>query len=309
MRRAAAAAVLGGALAAAAPAHAYVRSVTQTGAATSWGDPHVDIEIYTGDPPQYLTADNFRQAVLQASQVWSKPTLACTDVNFTLFEVAEAFAPADFDHHNRIGFRRGTLPTDWRKIPCVVTPKQSCAPYPTGAIAITTVTSNSNTGEILDADMEINAVNQKFADLGDAGTAHPELMHVHDLQNTLTHELGHLLGFDHNCYDPAANLRGAPLDNNGMPAPRCTTAPPEIMAATMFNQAFEREVTKRSLAADDIAAVCEVYPVGYVSPFPDDKDDKGGCSFAGAQRRPPVALGLFVLGLLGSFRAARRRRR
>jgi hypothetical protein len=296
-------------LAFAGPARAYVRSTTQANVATAWGHPNLELEIYTGEPPQFVSADNIRQAVLQATNAWSKPQVNCTDVAFRLTEVPEAFAPADFDNRNRIGFRRGTTGDDWKKIPCMVTAKQNCAPYPSGAIAITTVTSNSKTGEILDADMEINAVNQKFAELGDDGNLRPELARVHDLQNTLTHEMGHLLGFDHNCYDEAS-LRGPPLDNLGRAAPNCRSAPADIRAATMFNQAFEREVSKRSLATDDLLAVCQVYPVGYISPFLGGEDDNGGCSFAAAPRRPGAAfaLGLFVLGSLGAFRVARRRR-
>ena len=68
-----------------------------------------------------------------------------------------------------------------------------CSPYQTGAIAITTVTSNSNTGEILDADMEINAVDKSFTDVIMDPEPRPGI-EVHDLQNTLTHEFGHLIG-------------------------------------------------------------------------------------------------------------------
>jgi hypothetical protein len=298
-----------GALLAPAAAHAYVRSTTSTGVATAWASSSIAIEIYTADPAQFLTSTEVRQAVEGAAAAWTPPITACTDLRFTVTDVAEAFAPAEYDRHNRIGFRRGVTGDDWRKIPCVPSAKQSCNPYPPGAIAITTVTSNSNTGQILDADMEINAVNQRFGDLGPDGSLHPELLKVHDLQNTLTHELGHLLGFDHNCYDPAASPKGPPLDNLGQPAPRCgDMAPAEIRAATMYNQAFEREIVKRTLEPDDRAAVCDTYPIGYNNPFPREADDGGGCGMARGSRPAGVpALGLLVAGLFAVSVARRRR--
>lgn len=100
-----------------------------------------------------------------------------------------------------------------------------------GALAITTVTFESNAGELLDADVEINDVAFPFT------TCDPEDNGCDvefDLQNTLTHELGHVLGLDHT----------------------------QDADATMFASAPRSDTSKRTLAGDDIDAICLVYPSG-----------------------------------------------
>ena len=64
-------------------------------------------------------------------------------------------------------------------------------PNPRGLreLALTTLTFDVNTGEILDADVEINAAQREFS-LGDTAVAD-------DLDGTLTHEAGHVLGLAH----------------------------------------------------------------------------------------------------------------
>ena len=100
-----------------------------------------------------------------------------------------------------------------------------------GALAITTVTFESNEGKLLDADIEVNDTSFSFTscDPEDDGCAVD-----FDLQNTLTHELGHVLGLDHSA--------------DG--------------AATMFASAPRSDTSKRTLSADDEAAICTVYPAG-----------------------------------------------
>jgi len=109
-----------------------------------------------------------------------------------------------------------------------------------GALAITTVTFNSRTGKILDADIEVNGApngtrEYKFqlcdatgSDCGD-----------NDLRNTITHEAGHALGLDH-------------------PPP----TQPLSSEATMFASAPSGEIKKRDLSQDDLAGVCNIYPTG-----------------------------------------------
>ncbi len=92
-------------------------------------------------------------------------------------------------------------------------------------------------GTVLDSDMELNAVHYKWADVvTDGGTLNTPGEKVHDLQNTMTHEFGHLIGFDHNCYDPSAG-RPRAMDNSGQAVPNCSDATPAMRAATMFNSA------------------------------------------------------------------------
>jgi MYXO-CTERM domain-containing protein len=61
-----------------------------------------------------------------------------------------------------------------------------------GVIALTTVTANLASGEIFDADMEINSRDEDFA-LDASGASSRR----RDLRGVINHELGHLLGLSH----------------------------------------------------------------------------------------------------------------
>jgi hypothetical protein len=59
----------------------------------------------------------------------------------------------------------------------------------------------------------------------------------------------------------SATPRGRPDDHLGNPVPDCEGASFSVRAATMYNSAARRDVSKRDLTEDDLQAVCEVYPV------------------------------------------------
>jgi hypothetical protein len=281
-----------------ATANAYVQSRTSDGWPTVWRQRALTIQIYTAEPPRLLDRTSLMRMVIASAATWSYPANSCTDLSLTLVEVSEATGPASYDQVNRIAFRRD----DWRKMPCNPDPPamEICDPYPGNAIAITTVTSNKRTGEILDADIELNAVSQVFADIVvDGARPRGSLMTVQDLQNTLTHELGHFIGLDHNCFDPQASAM-APKDQFQRDAPLCSTASASIAEATMFNSALPGETKKRDLADDDLEAICDIYP----------PVDEGGCAVAPHRRTRPDGGGVLVLGLglLTALFTARRRR-
>ncbi len=132
--------------------------------------------------------------------------------------------------------------------------------YSDSAAGITTATyvddgSSSRDGAIVDADIEINGVDFAISVNGvSLGTAGCDA----ELQNTLTHELGHLHGLEHTCLavgDPAR------IDNEGNPVPECSaTSDPTIIEATMYNFQDCGETKKETLEVDDINAICTVYP-------------------------------------------------
>lgn len=150
-----------------------------------------------------------------------------------------------------------------------------------GALAITTVTFESSEGRLLDADIEMNDVTFRFTAC-DPGACNVDF----DLQNTLTHELGHVLGLDHS----------------------------SVVDATMFASAPRADVSKRSLSLDDEEAICVVYPqdaaVGLCpgavprEPPPDVRFEPTVCG-AG---HPEVPLGTLGLLFLAGRRRSRRRR-
>jgi hypothetical protein len=149
-------------------------------------------------------------------------------------------------------------------------------------LGLTTVTFNPDTGEIYDADMEINA--QVKLAVGD-----PVPPDGYDFQSVITHESGHFLGLAHSGDD----------------------------RATMYASYSAGTTFKRILTADDIGGLCSVYLPGGLraadpsvgGATPEDACDptprhgfsaqcaspqKHGCSAAGAGRGGDGAAPLVV---------------
>lgn len=101
--------------------------------------------------------------------------------------------------------------------------------FDANAIAVTLVTIDSGSHEILDADIAFNVSNHLFRMLS-SGSANGD-----DIQNTITHEFGHALGLAHNPSDPAV---------------------------VMYPWARPGELSKRVLSGDDRAGIGELYPPG-----------------------------------------------
>ena len=101
-------------------------------------------------------------------------------------------------------------------------------PYsdPNNTLGLTTVTFNADTGEIYDADMEINATGRNLS------TATTVPANGFDLLSVVTHEAGHFLGLAH-----ATDSK-----------------------ATMFASYKPGTSALRSLTEDDIAGICEIFP-------------------------------------------------
>jgi hypothetical protein len=107
-------------------------------------------------------------------------------------------------------------------------------PHPGGAqtIALTTVSFNRDTGEILDADIELNSSAHTIALTDAPGKG------IYDLESVLTHEAGHFLGLAH--------------------TPDAT--------AVMYYEDEGGSARHRALTPDDNAAICVVYPPNGLRP-------------------------------------------
>lgn len=157
-------------------------------------------------------------------------------------------------------------------------------------LALTTVTFNTENGEIYDADMEVNTATNTITT--------SDTMVEFDLLSIATHEAGHFLGLAHS----------------------------PLAQATMTTQYMPGTTDIRTLDFDDNAAMCTVYPPGSAIPSscdttprhgfsplcaddPHPAADDGGCSMAAPGHKPNTALSLLGLALGVSAFAFRTRRR
>ncbi len=211
------------------------------------------------DTSDDVPAESVRVALARAIATWNLAAEPCSD-----FRLEDRGYPTGFatnmtggphDGENRIVFREDGWPED----------------MPFGTLAVTTVVYRRLSGELLDADIDLNAVEHTWTDTDDPARAET------DVQNTLTHELGHLLGLAH------------ATDTD----------------ATMYAESAPGDLDKRSLAQDDVDGLCFVYPDGLLSPGapPLSSPSLTGCA-AGRGASAPVPASLVALACV----IARRRR-
>jgi hypothetical protein len=264
-------------------------------------------------------SQGYFEAASAAGATWSQAALdgvnRCSNVIFTVVSVPDVASSVGMDYHNRLIFRQDK----WCREPPPNGDDPNDPPcYDEHALAITSVFQLKNSGEILDADLEVNAYNFTWGDF----VAHPELFegNTQDFQGTVTHEFGHVIGLDHTCFTPGATFSDGtlvprPVDNLGNPVPDCSDSgllPPIITQATMYVSVASpaAEVELRSLSPDDAQAACEIYRVApdFVCLPPSGAYQVaggGGCSYPAGARRDSIAC---VLVLLVMATVVRRRR-
>jgi hypothetical protein len=138
--------------------------------------------------------------------------------------------------------------------------------YDPSVLAVTVTTYDAESGRITDADIAINAGDHHVWTAADDENA---CIGGYDLQNTLTHEMGHAFGLAHEKLDPQA---------------------------TMYPTANPCETSKRDLAAQDLGGLNFLYVV--VGPA------DAGCAVGGGQG--PRTTTLIVAALLVLVRLGRR---
>jgi Metallo-peptidase family M12 len=273
------------------PASAYVRYKTEGGSGFFWAVATVPITTYPDDFSEpTMSTDQVIGAVMGAASAWSFGQNPCTYLNLQVGVSTEPTPVPANDGHNTLVFRSNS----W----CGLAADGTCTTdYDPSALAVTTDTASKKSGQIVDSDIEINAADYTWADV----IADPSLSNDQDLQNALTHEMGHLIGLDHTCYDPSSGLP-QPYDDAGLPVPACPGSA-AVQATTMYPSADPGDTQKRTLAPDDQAGVCGIYPVD------DPPMVAGGCASCATVDGPVGGMELGGLGILAAVVVCARRAR
>jgi MYXO-CTERM domain-containing protein len=244
-------------------------------------------------------------AIRRSFQTWAG--VSCSDLIFPDLGISQD--PAD----RRVGYVQGAYNRNlvlWRTAncqgggappndPCLTAGgcgnKYDCWDHDDQVIAVTTTTFNRTTGQIYDADIELNGSphsdGTKFqftANDGPPCSTEGQTGCVrYDIQNTVTHESGHSIGLDHSLQE----------------------------SATMYAYAPEGDVGKRTLDTDDVEAICTIYPRNQptstclgdpVTLTQTGSGEAGGCGCSTRGNGAPLGALLAGVGLWWLRRKARR---
>lgn len=204
-----------------------------TGNPLYWPDACVTFGVHqAGSPLRRISYDAAQRAARGAFQAWlsvdcgggqtpsigavSLGSVECDQVQYNYPDEGEDFAPGP--NANIIVFRDSF----W--------PYRQSAEDERITLALTTITYLRESGEIVDADIEINSANVALST--------SDVNVTNDLQAILTHEIGHFLGFAH------------------------SEAPNSVMHRTYNVTA--NDGTLRRLSQDDRLAVCTAYRPGEI---------------------------------------------
>lgn len=184
----------------------------------------------SGDPPKGgVDAETLRTTSATAFDAWSAPP--CAEICFEHLGAATTIGQR----------RRGHDPDaddNANAVLVVDDGTEWAALFGNDALSATLVTSRTDDGVILDADILLNAASYAFVapELAEDPSQMPCGTASADLLSVLTHEVGHFIGFGHSSAPDATMFGGWDMPDDGV----C-------------------ETTKRSLADGDLAGVCTVY--------------------------------------------------
>lgn len=160
-----------------------------------------------------------RDAIQRSVSTWKKVDGINIDANSVKLKSIPGIP--NYDGKNQIKFFKD----QWETLPF--------AP-PTSALAVTISTYGDNSA-IEDADIFING---KYFDWSIVNTADENTKH--DIQNVITHEMGHFFGLDHSSQNPnETNI--------------------DLASATMFYASYLGETSRQTLEADDINGIKHLY--------------------------------------------------
>jgi hypothetical protein len=216
-------------------ADAYVLKKTTGDKLVHWAESHIALAV---DPGVAQADRDAADAVRAGAEKWNQKSAGAPQVSVK--SASKSLEPG-YDGVNAVVFRDVYAPAG-------------------RAIAVTVLTYDDNSGEIVDADIVISG-KYKYSTSDEVGAGRYDLRHV------VAHELGHSLG----------------LGDEG-----------ELDDALMFGFTKSGQVARREPGEDDVQGVTAIYPNG-----PGEGDDaavsSGGCTAATSSRG---ATGPYALGLL-----------
>ena len=232
---------------------------TKAGKSLFWESSCVFVTVDAGGTNE-VVGDNEFEAVDAVIAEWNGKTEGCSYLN--IVQAEPVASEVGRDNRNLIKFRDQS----WCRPAIGDDPPRCHSPTAAGLTTAVFVddASSERDGAIVDADIELNGADFAITHEGQTtGTSSCQA----EIRNTLTHEMGHLLGLEHPCRTASDPPR---IDGAGNAVPLCSqTADPLILDATMYNFQDCGETKKQTLSPDDSAAICAVYP---------KSDDPGQCS-------------------------------
>lgn len=252
------------------PARAFVRSHVDDDPSRYLYWPNRTVAVFLQqNGSQDVGPGAMRAAVLRATTAWSAN--ACTDLYLhwggTTSNRQTNLTSTQPDMVNTLVWREaGEWPED----------------VGSSTLALTTLVYDRALGAILDGDIDFNGQDFYWTATDDRSAADT------DVQNTVTHELGHLIGLDHSD-DPDS---------------------------TMYGGTESGEFSKRDLGDDDLDALCYIYPAGDDTPLETVTSEPAplelagtGCAAAGGRPVGGAGAALLVVVVAGALGRRRRARR
>ncbi|MHB8873573.1 MAG: myxosortase-dependent metalloprotease, MXAN_2677/MXAN_2678 family [Myxococcaceae bacterium] len=290
------------ALALSIPDEAYVRSRSDTGIPNDpnahclwWPVGTIRYQQASKGNPETRPAGSEFTAVRRSFDTWQRVMDECGNLALTegprLASASIGYDAASGDNTNTIVFRQTLCANQvasnnscWLDQTCMNV--FDCWQWQRNTIALTTTTYERSSGRVYDADVEFNAFSFIFTTVDSpscpAGGPFSQGCVATDIQNTMTHEAGHVIGLDHTAR----------------------------AGSTMNPSAPTGETAKRVVDPGSKSFVCDVYPKGLesrdcvINPMSSTLGQADGCGAAGG---PPALLALAaLLSLAGRSRVSPR---